>query len=90
MRADCHMHMLLDGEDWKQAICRHSVAPDEGYIREKLEIYRRLGYTYLRDGGDRWGAGAAARSLARTSVSGVRSRATWASSTICSGKLSTR
>ena len=64
MRADCHMHILLDGKDWKQAICRHSVAPDEGYIREKLEIYCRLGYTYLRDGGDRWGVGAKARELA--------------------------
>ncbi len=65
MRADSHIHMLLDGKDWKQAICRHSVAPDEGYIREKLAIYRDLGYTYLRDGGDRWGVGAKARELAK-------------------------
>ncbi len=65
MQADCHIHMLLDGRDWKQAICRHSAAPDEVYIREKLEIYRALGYTYLRDGGDRWGVGAKARLLAK-------------------------
>ena len=64
MRADCHMHMVLDGVDWKQAILRHSVVPDEEFIREKLGIYRDLGYTYLRDGGDRWGVGAKARDLA--------------------------
>ena len=64
MTADCHIHMVLDGVDWKNAIARHSAAPNESYIREKLTIYRDLGYTYLRDGGDRWGVGAKARELA--------------------------
>ena len=61
---DCHMHMVLDGVDWKQAIARHRLQPDENFIREKLGIYRDLGYTYLRDGGDRWGVGRRARELA--------------------------
>ncbi len=65
MKADCHMHMVLDGVDWKAAIARHSAVPDEGYIRNILARYRDLGYTYLRDGGDRWGVGAKARELAR-------------------------
>ena len=64
MKADCHMHMVLDGEYWKAAIARHSVMPDEGFIRTTLSHYQKLGYTYLRDGGDRWGAGAKARELA--------------------------
>ena len=64
MRSDCHMHMILDGYEWKNAISRHAVCPDEPWIREVLEIYRQQGYTYLRDGGDRWGAGAKARQLA--------------------------
>ena len=64
MRADCHMHMVLDGVEWKAAIGRHSIQPDEGFIRKTLGIYRDLGYTYLRDGGDRWGVGAKARELA--------------------------
>ncbi len=64
MRADCHMHMVLDGFDWKQAIARHSAAPQESFIRQTLTRYRQLGYTYLRDGGDRWGVGAKARQLA--------------------------
>ena len=64
MRADCHMHMILDGENWKSAIMRHSQAPDETWIREILSRYQELGFTYLRDGGDRWGAGKRARELA--------------------------
>ena len=64
MKADCHMHMLLDGVDWKQAIARHAQKPDIPWIRSVLDTYRSLGYTYLRDGGDRWGVGAAARQLA--------------------------
>ena len=61
---DCHMHMILDGFDWKAAIRRHANCPDEKWIREVLKEYRRLGFTYLRDGGDRWGAGKKARDLA--------------------------
>ena len=64
MRADCHMHMILDGYQWKNAIARHSEKPDEAFIRQILSHYQELGYTYLRDGGDRWGAGKRARELA--------------------------
>ena len=59
---DCHIHMVLDGYHWKTAIERHSSAPLEALCRQQLEQYR--GYTYLRDGGDRWGVGALARTLA--------------------------
>ena len=65
VKADCHMHMVLDGVDWKQAIARHTIAPDEAFIRSLLRRYADLGYTYLRDGGDKWGVGAKARELAR-------------------------
>lgn len=64
MKADCHIHMVLDGVDWKQAIARNSICPNEDFIRQTLATYRDLGYTYLRDGGDRWGVGAKARELA--------------------------
>lgn len=64
MYADCHIHMVLDGVDWKAAIARHSDEPNRDWIRTRLETYRRAGFTYLRDGGDRWGVGAMARSLA--------------------------
>ena len=64
MRADCHMHMILDGYEWRSAIARHNPVPDEKWIREILATYQNLGFAYLRDGGDRWGAGAKARELA--------------------------
>ena len=65
MRYDCHMHMVLDGVEWKNAIRRHSGIIQEDWIRRQLETYQKLGFGYLRDGGDRWGVGARARELAR-------------------------
>lgn len=64
MPVDCHIHMLFDGVEWKSAMARHRDKPDIPFIRKTLEKYASLGYTYLRDGGDRWGAGKAARALA--------------------------
>jgi len=64
MNADCHIHMVLDGVDWRKAISRHSNKPDILWIRNVLSQYQAQGITYLRDGGDRWGVGAAARSIA--------------------------
>ena len=64
MRADCHMHTILDGIEWRSAIARHNPVPDEKWIHNMLRTYQELGFTYLRDGGDRWGAGAKSRELA--------------------------
>ncbi len=64
MKADCHMHMVLDGFDWKASIARHRETPHMPTVRAVLSIYQKQGYVYLRDGGDRWGVGAAARELA--------------------------
>ena len=61
---DCHMHMVLDGVEWKNAIARHATKPNRVFIRQVLEQYKSLGFTYLRDGGDRWGVGKTARELA--------------------------
>ena len=64
MLYDCHMHMVLDGVDWKAAIHRHDNAIQEDYIRTILARYQALGFGYLRDGGDRWGIGGKAREFA--------------------------
>ena len=64
MLADCHMHMVLDGVEWKSAIATHSAKPNIEKIRAALQAYRSKGFTYLRDGGDRWGVGKTARELA--------------------------
>ncbi len=64
MRTDCHIHMLLDGVDFRAAIASHADHPWEDLIHSRLAHYRDLGYTYLRDGGDRWGVALRARELA--------------------------
>jgi hypothetical protein len=64
MKSDCHIHFVLDGQDWKASIARHSQRPQEDVLRHTLKTYQEQGYTYLRDGGDRWGVGLAARKIA--------------------------
>lgn len=64
MRCDCHMHMVLDGVDWRAAIDRHKAGVDLTWVRKTLKNYQQQGFTYLRDGGDRWGVGAAAKKMA--------------------------
>jgi len=61
---DCHMHMVLDGVEWRSAIARHQPQPKEDWIHDVLAEYKKQGYRYLRDGGDRWGVGKQARALA--------------------------
>ena len=64
MRSDHHIHMVLDGVDWKQAINRHKENVDRAWVHKILADYREKGFAYLRDGGDRWGVSAYARSVA--------------------------
>ena len=64
VKYDCHMHMVLDGVYWKAAMARHAQGPDEAFIHRALQTYREAGFTYLRDCGDRLGAGKRARELA--------------------------
>lgn len=64
MNADCHIHMLLDGVYWREAIARHEAGACEALVRQVLAAYQARGITYLRDGGDRWGVCALASRLA--------------------------
>ena len=64
MLGDCHIHMVLDGIYYKDAIARHRNGPLEPLVRRTLSRYRDLGITFLRDGGDAWGVGALAARLA--------------------------
>ena len=64
MAADLHIHMLMDGVNYRQAIGRHSVAPDETWIHHRLADYARRGIRFLRDGGDHFGVALRARALA--------------------------
>ena len=62
--ADCHIHTALDGADWRAAFARHRESPDETGVRAVLARYAQAGVTYLRDGGDKFGASLLAARLA--------------------------
>ena len=64
MFANLHIHMLLDGANWRAAIAAHRPQPDEDLIRRRLSAYQDAGITWLRDGGDRFGVCLRARALA--------------------------
>ena len=64
MFAELHIHMLLDGEYWRDAISAHRPHPDDALIRRRLSAYQAAGITYLRDGGDRFGVCLRAKTLA--------------------------
>ena len=64
MFGDCHIHMILDGVYYKDAIAAHRAGTRDDLIRPRLSDYARRGITYLRDGGDACGAGERARELA--------------------------
>lgn len=64
MPGDCHIHMVLDGVYYKEAIARHRPAVDEAWVRRTLARYRAAGITFLRDGGDAFGVCRRAAELA--------------------------
>ena len=65
MTADLHIHMILDGVYYRDAIDAHKAQPLEDLIRSRLENYAQRGITFLRDGGDAWSVSLTAKSLAR-------------------------
>ena len=64
MLGDCHIHLALDGYDYKAALDRHREAVDDEPIHAALARYRDLGVTFLRDGGDKFGVSRRAKELA--------------------------
>ena len=64
MHCDCHIHMILDGVYYRTAIDSQKGGADEALVRSRLSAYRDAGVTYLRDGGDAWGVGSFAATLA--------------------------
>lgn len=64
MFGECHAHIFMDGVNYRQAVERYKNGVDEKNIREHLEAYRKEGVTFVRDGGDPYGASVLARRLA--------------------------
>ena len=64
MHGDCHIHMLLDGVYYKDAIAAHRNHVRDDLIRNRLSGYSKAGISYLRDGGDAFHVAERARQLA--------------------------
>lgn len=64
MPGECHMHILMDGKNYKKAVQLHAQGVQDADIREKLETYQKHGVTFLRDGGDALGVSKRAALLA--------------------------
>ncbi len=65
IRYDLHIHMILDGVDFRKAIGSHGERPCDALIRSRLAQYHAQGITFLRDGGDAWDVSLRARELAK-------------------------
>ncbi len=65
MLGDLHIHMILDGVDYRSAIDAHRRKPDDERIRARLADYQARDVTFLRDGGDAKDVSYRARILAR-------------------------
>ena len=65
MLGDLHIHMILDGVDYRSAIDAHRRKPDDAILRARLADYQARGVTFMRDGGDAKDVSYRARSLAR-------------------------
>ncbi|MGN0321731.1 MAG: amidohydrolase family protein [Oliverpabstia sp.] len=50
-----HMHIFMNGFNYKEAVCAQQNGVDVTVIRKNLEAYREKGITWLRDGGDIYG-----------------------------------
>lgn len=64
MFGECHAHIFMNGYNYKKAVLTHQNVPDEQEIRKNLKAYQDAGVTFVRDGGDRFGASLLARRLA--------------------------
>ncbi len=65
MNSDNHIHLILDGKNYKKAVSRHEDRIDDEYIKAVFEGYRQRGVTFLRDGGDNMGLSIRAKALAK-------------------------
>ncbi|MDO4616945.1 MAG: amidohydrolase family protein [Lachnospiraceae bacterium] len=61
---ECHAHLFMDGYDYRQAVARHHLEPDESAVRAALASCRDAQVEFLRDGGDHYGVSVLGKQLA--------------------------
>lgn len=61
---EAHLHIFMNGVNYRQAVKAQADGVNEAVIRRNLEEYRRRGITWLRDGGDPYGTSRRAAGIA--------------------------
>lgn len=64
MFGECHMHIFMNGTNYKKAVELHRNGVVDADIHQKFEQYQKGGITYVRDGGDVLGVSDRARQIA--------------------------
>lgn len=60
-----HMHIFMNGVNYKKAVQKQMDGVDDSVIREHFACYQKRGITWLRDGGDCYGASKRAKEIAK-------------------------
>ena len=66
MLGDCHIHMIMDGKNYKEAVQTHANGVVDDVIRGCFQSYKEAGITFLRDGGDAYHVSKRAKELAHS------------------------
>lgn len=64
MFGECHAHIIMDGKNYKAAVALHKSGVKEEVIRAHFRIWKEMGITFVRDGGDALGVSRRAKALA--------------------------
>ena len=62
--AELHAHIFMDGIDYKKSVARFKNGVDEHAVRMALSACQKCGITFIRDGGDHFGASVFAKKIA--------------------------
>lgn len=64
MFGECHAHIALDGVKYQTSAARHKRGVDKARVRAHLAAYQARSVSFIRDGGDSWGASLYAKRIA--------------------------
>ena len=64
MLGECHAHVIMDGNNYKEAVSLHKNGVADEVIHRCFASYREAGVSFIRDGGDCFGVSKRAKKLA--------------------------
>lgn len=65
MFGECHAHIIMDGKNYKEAVSVHRNGVREEIIQTHFQAWKKMGITFVRDGGDALGVSRQAKKCAR-------------------------